>query len=168
VSKHPHAAGLERVLLGLLAEERRLAALAAQHREALRRADGKAIERISAERSLVHDRIAALHQERAVIVRAMAAEAGLDTEPARLAELLPLLPAEQAAPLATLAARLRETVAASRQEHGVLREASEALGRHLAGVMSRIAELRDAGRTYTARGRIAAAGPVLSTLDIRS
>lgn len=70
--------------------------------------------------------------------------------------------------LQALAAQLREKIVEVKRTHSIVRQASEALSRHMSGVMQSVnAALHQSG-VYERRGRLAAATPVMRSVDLKS
>jgi hypothetical protein len=69
----------------------------------------------------------------------------------------------------TLAAQLREKMQDVKREHSIVKQASEALSRHMAGIMQSVQALLNQSGTYERRGRIVTASPTMTgSVDVKS
>lgn len=139
----------ETVLSDLLTEHRAMIDLAQAHRDAISRADARAIKGILDQQAASLDRVHSLERRRQQLVLVLAPE-----EPrmpmARIAERLAQPWRERTV---ALAKQLREMVLRVQKEQRVVRTASESLLSHMDGLMQQLAQKLSHAGTYTDRGR---------------
>jgi len=152
------------VLDALIAEHEALVGLFERHRAAIGRADGAAIESLSAEESRRFERIAALDAER----RGLMVVGGRARPELRITELAGTQPEPARTALVERARRLREVIERVREAHGVVRTASDSLLSHLRGVMQQIGSRLSHAGTYGRDGAVRASAQVMTGLDVRS
>ncbi len=70
--------------------------------------------------------------------------------------------------LQALAAQLRDRIGEVKHAHSIVRQASDALNRHMTGVMQSVQAAMNKTGVYERRGRLAHATPVMRSVDLRS
>ena len=136
-------------------------ALVAQQRDAIARADTKAIEAIRAQQIARVESVRALEAERRRTVRALAG-----TEDARVEHLAAAFEGAARDALLELSGVLRSSLAALRDEQAVVREAAEQMIGHMQGLMRQIHQRLSHSGTYGRGGRVDAGPSVVSGIDL--
>jgi hypothetical protein len=140
----------------------RLAASVAGHREAIRRADAKAIAAATNEQQRLTRDAAACDQRRRELVarsvRAFATLAGTPVEKVTLSDLAKCTPGDVRGKLAAAAATLRALVTRVSQEAASLRSATMTLMAHMEGMVRQVGKTLSHAGTYSRRGVVEAGG----------
>lgn len=155
---------LEAVLAELIAAHRDMLALTQEHRAALSRADGAAVQHCVERQGVAAARIASIETERREVVAALAgpsrgAPVTITSLAQRLAE-----PARER--IISLAGTLRDLLIALQREAAVVRAATQSLVSHMDGLMQQVARALSQARLYGPGGRIDPGGPVAGGLDL--
>lgn len=159
------AARLESLLSDLIAAHSQMLELTVEHRAALSRADGAAVQMSVGQQGVVAARIADLEGERRRIVAAMLGPATPLAQPT-ITMLAEKLPEPARARIVSLAAALRELLLRLRSEAAVVRAATQSLVSHMDGLMQQVARTLSQARLYGRGGKIDPGGPVACGLDL--
>lgn len=153
---------LDALLGDLTREHETLLDLSGAHREAIAKADPRAIGRVIAQTGDVLERIAQIETDRQQMV------AKPDGSCATINEILPTLDPEPAERIGRSSARLRSLIGQLREEQEAVREASNALALHMQGLAQQVASRMSHAGTY---GRCGAVNPtstqITSSMDLR-
>lgn len=161
---------LETTLARTLEEYRSLRKLIVRRRDALRRADARAIASAADEERRALARIADLDRVRGETALSLATRlgvAGATAASLKLNDLTPRLPAQRSESVAVVATLLRDEIEACRRDSSVLRTAAEALAQHVTGVVHAVHRALSGAETYSRAGRLAVAAPIRS-IDLRT
>lgn len=161
---HPAEHPLASVLDGLIAEHEALVSVLESHRDAIGRADGAAIDALSAEESALFERIAALDARR----RSLMVVDGAARPEMRVTEFASRQPEPLRTALGERARRLREAIERARDAHGVVKIASASMLAHLRGIMQQIGSRLSHAGTYGRDGAVRASAQVVTGLDVQS
>ncbi len=123
-------------------------------REAIRTADAGAILACCEEERTMAEGLMACERQRACLVEAAAAAAGLD-EPVAAGDLERLMPEGRRTAYRKVCADLRRRVDDVRTLQSIVSAAGTALHQHITGVMQTVHAALTEGPVYTARGRMA-------------
>lgn len=163
---------LETLLDGLSAAYTRLGEHAAQHREAIRRADTIAIAEATAAQSRGVETLARLEQDRRELVAAactrFAPLAGKRATAITLTDLCACVPSAERTRLTSKAQALRTLIQGVNEQTSTIRAATVSLVAHMEGLMRQVGRQLSHAGTYTRRGYVEAGGMVVSALDLRS
>lgn len=136
-------------------------------REAIRTANFNELARLERSEQDLASRLAQLDAARAAETAQLAARLAIPAK-SPLGEIAARLPEADRARLDSVRAALRAAVEETARETGVLRQASERLSAHMAGVMQAVNSALAHAKVYS-RGGVIAMGPnVVSSLDIKS
>ena len=140
-----------------------------QHRrEAIRSANAETLVRLVDEEHHLTRALAQIDAQRSHVVAALTrAVAPGRTNPLRLTELLDRLDAEQSTRLTERAETLRQLTREIRHDGQVLRQATEALSRHMAGIMQSVQGVLSQAGVYQKQGRLQAQPALESNIDVR-
>ena len=169
-SEHPPSTlvAIER-LQGILDTQaegyRRLLTSIDRQREAIRQADLESVPTIAEVQQKIVERLRILDERREVAGRELAIELGVDPE-STLRSLVERLPAERGDRLSVRAAELRELVEKARHEQSVVKTAGDALARHMAGLVQRVAGTLSGTGVYGRRGMLRDGAPVVAGIDL--
>lgn len=155
--------GVEPLLIDLVSAYEALEALAAEHRAAISRADGNAVEACARREAELAARLADLEQRRRAIADAVADKPGQRVTIAAVIERLPE-PARSRA--ARSADRLRELVRRVQRDYATIRQATRSIVAHIDGLVQQVSRRLGGGSTYGPAGRVEAGGPVACGIDI--
>lgn len=169
MTAHPlerHASDLERVLLQIAERYEALARCASDRREAMRRADARALAAcIDAENAAVQS-LADLERRRMIVVEAIAAMIGSpDKSQTPVSRLAPALPEPSRSRLLSLSASLRELMEHVARVNDGARRAAEMLAAHMEGLMRHVAARLNHAQTYNPRGVVASGPRIVTGLD---
>ena len=160
---------LERILAAQIEEHQRLRACIDRKREAIRTADINAVSNICGEENAVIQRIGELERRRlelvARITQAIDARA---TAPMTLAQLAVALGDVPGARLHAYADQLRSLMADVKRQSSIVRNAAEALSRHMSGIVQTVHSALSRARVYSRRGQINLGVQLESSLDLKS
>jgi len=140
-------------------------------REAIRAADVDALTKTCEREQVIVQRLLDLEQRREPLVKHLAGLLGMeqdDEESLTSSALAERLEEPSRGMVQALTAQLREKVLQLRNEHSIVRHAAEALSRHMSGIMQNVQSVMNQTRVYERRGRMAAATPVSSSVDVKS
>ncbi|MDX2130478.1 MAG: flagellar export chaperone FlgN [Planctomycetota bacterium] len=145
-------------------------AIAEAQGEALRRADGRGVERHATALRGVMEDVSRLEPRRGALVNAAAAALGLakGSRPVTLRDVARALPVPDAGALAARAASVRELAGRAHERTSSLAGATRGLLWHVEGLVRHAARHLSHAGTYSARGRVEVGGTVVSSLDVRS
>ena len=153
---------LEALLAELLRAHEDLLALTMEHRAALSRADGPAVEACASRHAALAARIEELEFARRRLVMLLAPSTPAPT----ITSIAQNLPEPFRARIIEAAARLRTLLIRVQQELRVLRAATQALVGHMEGLMQQVSRVLSTAGTYGRSGKVDAAHPLPSTLDV--
>jgi hypothetical protein len=182
VVNDPEVAELEGLLEGLLAEHEQLLMLAAEHRDAISKADPYSLGDCVQRQGEVMERVAGLEKRRLALVGRLVDKmrplgksvAGGARQPDAVPDrptiswIARTLPEPVRSRLVALAERLRELLARLQREHAALKEASLALAGHMEGLMRQLSKRLSHAGTYGRTGMVESRVQVVSALDLRS
>ncbi|MBK7404623.1 MAG: flagellar protein FlgN [Phycisphaerales bacterium] len=160
----PAPRSLEGLLHDLVTAHEWLLRATGAHREAMRRANPMAIATTRDEIAAATSRVAELDTERRQLVAAMAP----DRPEATLSELALHLTEPQRSRSLDLAGSLRELVLQAQSEQKRLRVATEAMLRHVRGVMQQVQRGLSHAGTYGPGGRVERGAAVVTGIDMTS
>ena len=165
----PLVAELEGLMRGLLVRYERMRTLASDRLEAIRRSDGERLALVIGQENQLVQEIAEIEKVRIGVVGRFAERLG---SPSRTQTTMSWIAERLTEPvrgrLLGLARTLRETIESVRRENAVARTASEALARHMSGLLRTLAAHLNHAKTYGRRGTMDAGPAVVSALDVTS
>jgi chromosome segregation ATPase len=162
-------AELERVLEAQHRGHEQLLDQVRRNREAVRRADMEAIQEICAQQNAVGQDLAELEKERLALVGSLTRELAPEaTRPLTVAEVAASLEPGAAERLQARAEALRPLVARVRDESSVVRQAAEALARHMTGIVQVVHSVLSRAPVYGRKGEITGGTPQRMCVDVRS
>ena len=155
---------LEEVLRQQLAASRNLLALLQRKQQAIRRSDRHAVESLCREENVQVQGIAALEKERLMLVAELtqAIDPAART-PLKLLALAERMPEPARGRLLVLRAELTELVLQTQREAGIARRATEALVKHMQGVINTVGGALTGVMTYSRNGAMPRAASAIST-----
>ncbi|MFN0010748.1 MAG: flagellar export chaperone FlgN [Phycisphaerales bacterium] len=159
-------AAIEGILGALQTEYEHLARIALEHRRALSTADRLGVERCAAAQQAVAERLLPIEARRVAWAERVARPMGL-APGAALSAILAWTAEPARGRVLASAARLREVGEAVREQHRVIRAASEALLAHVKGIMGQVARNLSHTGVY-GRPNAVPCEQVVSSLDLRS
>lgn len=163
------AAEVERVLCDLLAQIQRLAALADDRHEALRRADTARIARCIALENEAVQAVAEIEKRRLTVVGRLAERLGeSDKAHTRISALARRVGGPIGDRMLARARELRERIESLKKVNDVTRAAATHLSAHMEGLWRQASQVLNHSKTY---GRLGVVGPgaaVVSSVDLRS
>lgn len=163
----PTATRLLEILAASTAFHTELVGSIRARREAVRKADFRALEALDKAEAKLLQRMAELDRQRATEASQLAVRLSLPAK-STLGEIAARLPEPERARIDLARSQLRAAVEAAQRESGVVRQATERLSAHMAGVMQAVNSALAHAKVYS-RGGVIAMGPnVVSSLDIRS
>jgi multidrug efflux pump subunit AcrA (membrane-fusion protein) len=163
----PQATRLLEILEATLAVQREVLAGVRARREAVRRADFTELARLEKAEPPLALRMQELERARAAELAQLTVRLALPPR-SPLADIASRLPEPDRARLDLVRSELRETIAEIQRESSVVRQASERLSAHMAGILQSVHSALAHAKVYS-RGGVIAIGPnVVSTLDIKS
>jgi hypothetical protein len=160
---------LERIIIELDARHDELLALLERKRQAIARADADAIHECCRLECRTIDDIRSIEAKRQLIVRDLALAIGAN-DPGALGveQIAAHASPEQAERLLAVSTPVKSKIERLRQRSAVLKQAAEALSRHMSGVMQSVHAAMAQTRVYGRQGRLSPAGGVPSMLDLTS
>ncbi|MAD78389.1 MAG: hypothetical protein CMJ51_03340 [Planctomycetaceae bacterium] len=172
-SKRPSAAALVAVrelqeILDTQAEGyRRLLATIERQREAIRTADIAAVPDIAGVQEKIVQRLKVLDDRREIAGATVATALGIDAD-STISIIASVLPSGTADRLEVRAAELRQLVEQARREQSLVRNAGEALARHMAGIVQSVTGALSGTGVYGRRGRLREGSPLVAGVDLTS
>lgn len=164
-----HTQRLEAILRDQIEVHEQLLELLERKRGAIASADAAAIELLCRKENALIQRLGELEKMRVSIAGAITHAVAPDhNAPLRLREIAGTLEQEPQSRMLALASTLREKAERVRAVSTVLKDATEQLSAHLAGVMQVIHSALSNARIYERKGRIVAGTQVTSTIDVTS
>lgn len=136
-------------------------------REAIRTADFVRLEQLENSEQVIAARLALLDQDRTAEVAALAVRLAL-APGAALTDIAARLGEQERARLDIVRCELRTLIEETRRESSILRQASDRLSSHMAGILQTVHSAMAHAKVYSRGGRIAVGQNVVSSLDIRS
>lgn len=158
-----HTQELETLLGGLVAAHEELLALALEHRGALSRADGPAVQACTARHAELAARIEQLEMTRRRLIAALAPPGRSPT----ITAVAGNLPEPARGRIIEAAARLRNLLLRVQGELAVLRAATQSLVGHMEGLMQQVSRVLTQAGTYGRHGKLDSMQPLPAGLDIR-
>ncbi|MFM9958043.1 MAG: flagellar protein FlgN [Phycisphaerales bacterium] len=166
---HPldhHAAELEKVLLQIADRYETLARCASDRREAMRRADARALANCIDTENQAVQALADLERRRMIVVEAIAAAIGSpDRSQTPVSRLAPALPEPARSRLLVLSASLRELMENVSRLNESARRAAEMLAAHMEGLMRHVAARLNHAQTYNPKGVVTCGPRIVTGLD---
>jgi multidrug efflux pump subunit AcrA (membrane-fusion protein) len=163
----PQATRLLEILEATLAVQREILAGIRARREAVRRADFAELALLEKGESPLALRMQELERARVAELAQLTIRLALPPK-SPLADIAARLPEPDRARLDLVRSELRGAIADIQRESGVVRQASERLSAHMAGILQSVHSALAHAKVYS-RGGVIAIGPnVISTLDIKS
>ena len=158
---------LETVLRDQLAQHERLAGLIAAKRQALGQADRARIVELCGEENVCVQVLGEMEKERlAVVARVTLLLDPLAAAPLALPDLALRLPDPARSRLLTLRVQLRSRMEETRKSAAVAAQASQALLRHMQGLVQTVGGLMTGVQTYTRQGARPQAATRVSTFTM--
>jgi hypothetical protein len=155
-------AQLESLLAELLAAHEDLLALTQDHRAALARADGPAVQACTARHAHIAQRIETLEFTRRRLIHALAPA----SPSATITSVADSFPEPARNRIIEAAAKLRALLLRVQHEVRVLRAATQALVGHMDGLMQQVARVLSTAGTYARSGKIESAHPLPASIDL--
>jgi hypothetical protein len=155
---------LVRILQDLIAVHEQMLTIAGEHRSAISRADGAAVQACVEQQAVLIARVGQLETERLAAIAAVIPPAPHGR--ATIAAVAERLPEAARARILAAARALRDLVLRLQHESRVIREATTSLISHMDGLMLQVARALSQTRLYDPRGRIDPTAPVPSGLDL--
>lgn len=163
----PQATRLLEILEATLAVQREILGGVRARREAVRRADFAELARLEKAEPPLALRMQELERTRAAELAQLTVRLALPPK-SPLSDIAARLPEPDRARLDLVRSELRATIAEIQRESGIVRQASERLSAHMAGILQSVHSALAHAKVYS-RGGVIAIGPnVVSTLDIKS
>lgn len=162
---------LERILRAQLEGWRRMHGVIERQRDALRTADGPALEKSTLEQHQLAKSLVMLDQQRerlaAIMQKAILPEC---KQPAPVTQLIrrAAIDDEVRARLLVLADELRTTIETTRRRNAIVRDAADALTRHIAGIQQVVYSALSRARVYGRRGQLALGAATPAAVDMKS
>lgn len=164
-----HIARLERIMRDQLQGHELLLECIHRKREAVRTADLDSIASICQREHTIVQRLAEMEKARLELIgkltEALDSQAKAPLTVSRIAEAIDDPVRSR---LCALAEKLRCTVLEARQASSVVRAATEALARHMTGIMQTVQSVLSQARVYSHSGRIAAGAQYQFCVDVTS
>ena len=162
-------ADLERVLEAQLRGHEQLLEQVRRNREAVRRADMKAIREICGQQNAVGQSLTELEKERLALVGCLTRQLAPEAKhPLTVTEITTRLEPGAAERLQARADALRPLVERVRDESSVVRQAAEALARHMTGIVQVVHSVLSRTQVYGRKGQITDGAPCRVCVDVRS
>ncbi len=136
-------------------------------REAVRTANFEELRRLEKGESALLQKLAAVEQARVAESAALSARLGIAAK-SPLSEVAAHLAEPERAKLDLVRSELRTVIESTARETSVVRQASERLSAHMAGIMQTVNSALAHAKVYSRGGAIAMGPNVVSSLDIRS
>jgi hypothetical protein len=167
---HDLGTRLESLLQALTNLYTNLLDAAARHKDAMRRADPRAIETCLADQNQILEHIAEHERQRQTLVNSAMQVVTLPrtNRAITLTDLAQHLPEPSRSVVLRLAAALRELMAEAQRQHATLKAAASSLISHMEGLIRQVGRQLSHAGTYTRRGHVEAPVPVTTSLDLRS
>lgn len=143
-----------------------------QKREAIRTANMPVMAECCEREHRLTERLRELDSRRPGIVTHLAKLLGMGAQHANAisaTDIANRLDEPASGAIAALAAQLREKLREVRSEHSIVRQASEALSKHMTGIMQSVQAMLNQTGVYERRGRIVTASPRMTgSVDVKS
>jgi hypothetical protein len=163
---------LERLLRAQLDGYTRLLVVIDRQREAIRTADPRGLDLAAREQETLVRTLSGIDGQRTQLLAALRrrVEARGATQAPTLTRMLdhPDVNDDQRQRVLALAADLRQRVQASQRSGGIVRDAANALARHMAGIQQTVHSALNRARLYERRGRLNLGSAVPATLDMKT
>ena len=161
---------LEDVLSSLLEGQKQLGGLLERQRGALAAGDAPRLAELCREEQACIDRVRGLEARRTELLQKLSAsvnpDAAAGAEPLRLSELAQKVPEPVRSRLLVRRAELVKVMTEVQRATAVVRRASEALLRHVGGLIGTLGHAAQGGGGYSPAGRAVAAPVRLSTINL--
>ncbi len=154
---------VEGLLTDLLAAYGELEALASEHRGAISRADGDAVESCARREADLAARLAELEERRRAIA---ATGAGLPGQRVTISSMIERLPDAERGRATELASRLRELVRKAQREYATIRAATQSIVAHIDGLVQQVSQRLNGTGTYGREGRVDPGKTVAGGIDV--
>jgi hypothetical protein len=149
IAAPPSPEEVESLLTELISAYGELTGLATEHRAAISRADGGAVESCARREAALASRLAALDERRRSILPASGGER------VTISTLVERLPEPARGRAAELTGQLRELVRTARHEYATIRAATQSLVGHIDGLVQQVAHRLHGPGVYGPEGRVA-------------
>lgn len=163
--------GLERLLRTQLESHQRLLRCIEGKRQAIRTADMNGITDLCKQEHTILQRITELEKHRLELIGRLTETLRPNAEALlTISEIAALSGIEESSQvrLTVLAAQLREALNDVKRQSSVVRAASEALSRHMTGIVQTVHSALSRARVYGQRGTIALGTQIHSVVDLKS
>ena len=160
---------LETVLSQLADRHEQLVSLMQRQREALRIADHRGVGELSRLENSIVQAISELEKKRLGLVADLTGFFVPDAaQPLRMGDLAEHLPEPQRGRVLVLRAQLRDRIIQVKEQSSVSRRATEALMKHMQGLVQTLSQVSSQGAAYSSKGRIEQSSviPVMGTLNL--
>jgi len=165
--QRPQAARLIEILESMKAVHAQVLDGVRARRDAVRRADFAALAALEKSDGANAMRVAELERARAAEVGQLAVRLGLPPK-STLAEIAERLGETERARLDLVRSDLRAILEETQCETGVVRQATERLSAHMAGIMQTVNSALAHAKVYSRQGVVALGPNIVSSLDIKS
>ena len=159
----PTPADVESLLAALLAAYADLETLALEHRAAIARADGHAVEACARREGEIGAALLGLEERRRRLAACVPAP---DGERITLTTVIDRLAGGDRARLAAMAHALRDLVARVQREYRTIRAATQAIVAHMDGLVQQVGRRLGDAPTYGRAGRLHAPRPAACGVDV--
>ncbi|HWB20957.1 MAG TPA: flagellar protein FlgN [Phycisphaerales bacterium] len=160
---------LEHVLRNLVASQQSLLVCLDEKRTAVRVADTPALGSICARERTCIQRIEELDSQRSEIMRRLAPLVGIKANGAvRISAVADAIGEDAGKRLQTISQELRDLVLRVQKESSIVKNAMEALSRHLGGIVESVNGAMSRARVYGRKGRISVGVQLAGTVDLKS
>ena len=160
---------LEGILKGQLDGHQQLLELIQQNRDAVRQARMDLIHDLCRRQNTVGQRLAEFEKQRLVLVGVITKNLEPDAkQPLKVDEIVAHVDDGAAELLSALAHQLRPVVEQVRHESSIVRQAADALSRHMSGVMQAVHSLLSRAQVYGRSGEMDVGAPVRTCVDVTS
>jgi len=156
---------LESLIDALTVVHQRMLIETQTHREAIRKADGNAVEQAAARQAELLSRLGDLEGKRRELV-AMHPIPGRAPMSVTLSDLIALASLEKREALHAAAGELRQLMRTVQQEHQTLAAATKSLLAHMEGLMRQVGRTLSHAQTYGRKGIVEPGPTVVSALDL--
>lgn len=158
---------LESVLTQSAAQHERLLTLMQRQRELLKAGDHHAVTGLSRQENELIQSISELEKQRQTCVAELTERLDPAAQaPMQMRALAQNLPEPHRGRLLVLRETLRQRIEAVREESSVTRRATEALARHLHGLVQAVAQVGACGAAYDPRGQAPTTMPRVGSLNL--
>jgi hypothetical protein len=164
------ASELESLLAAFSSQYESLHVQTVAHREAIRKADGAAVQATAERQAVIAKELGTLDQRRRELVaRACGQFPGLTGKPSvaiTLTDLTTCVGGTQRGRLVTAAADLKKLISRVHEQTSTIKAATVSLVAHMEGLMRQVGRQLSHAGTYSNRGFVEPGGMVVSALDL--